>query len=149
MERLIDDLQSFDLSGAMLLAHSVEKKLTLSPNFTDEKMFGFLMSDGLSLKEENLIARLKQAFDAIDIFGGSAGDDLKFEKTSVYYGGKFHSNAAILTIIETECDFHLFKTQHFVPTEKELIITEVDFDKLIQIKKAQCMLMVRILNRLH
>lgn len=127
----ISDMKSFDLAEAMQLAHTVERKLHFSPHLEKEKMFGFLMSDGLSLKEENLIARLNQSFDVIDIFGGSAGDNLKFEKTHVFFDGAFHTNAAVLNIIEIECDFSLFKTQHFVATEKELITTDVDFDKRI------------------
>jgi len=128
---LIQDLQTFDLAEAMKLTHSVERQLQFSAHLSADKMFGFLLSDGLSLKEENLIARLNQSFDAIDIFGGSAGDNLDFEQTHVFFEGKFYSNAAVLSVIEVKDDFQLFKTQHFLPTEKELITTDVDFDKRI------------------
>ncbi len=128
---LINDLQTFDLAEAMKLVNTVERKLQRSSKISADSMFGFLMSDGLSLKEENLIARLNQSFDAIDIFGGSAGDYLNFEKTHVFYNGEFQCNAAVLSIIELKCDFSLFKTQHFIPTDKELITTDVDFDARI------------------
>jgi len=128
---LIKDLQSFDLNDAMILANSMERQLEFSPHLTEDKMFGFLLSDGMSLKEENLIARLTQAFDRIPIFGGSAGDNLEFQQTFVYHDGQFHTNAAILSVIEVKDDFQLFRTQHFIATEKELITTEVDFEKRI------------------
>jgi len=128
---LIENLQTFDLADSMQLANTVERQLQYSARLSAENMFGFLLSDGLSLKEENLIARLSQSFDSIDIFGGSAGDNLEFGQTFVFYNGQFYSNAAVLTIFELKDDFCLFKTQHFVATSKELITTEVDFEKRI------------------
>ncbi len=128
---LIQNVQTFDLSEAMTLANSIERQLEFSAHLTEKRMFGFLLSDGLSLKEENLIARLSQAFDRISLFGGSAGDNLEFKQTHVYSDGRFYSNAAVLTIFEVKDDFELFRTQHFVPTDKELVTTEVDFENRI------------------
>ncbi|MDQ7048580.1 MAG: FIST N-terminal domain-containing protein [Enterobacterales bacterium] len=128
---LIKDLQSFDLNDAMTLANSIERQLQFSPHLSEDRMFGFLLSDGMSLKEENLIARLSQAFERIPIFGGSAGDNLEFKKTFVYYEGQFYRDAAILSVIEVKDDFQMFRTQHFIATDKELITTEVDFERRI------------------
>ncbi|MFK5857243.1 MAG: FIST N-terminal domain-containing protein [Bacteroidota bacterium] len=126
---LIENVNQFELADAMKLVHTVERDLQYSSRITEENMFGFLMADGLSMKEEILIARLNQAFDGINIFGGSAGDDLKFDNTYVFFEGKFYTQSALLLIIELKCDYTLFKTQHFIPTHKELITTEVDFEK--------------------
>jgi len=128
---LIKDLQNFDLSDAMTLSNSVERQLEFSPHLSEDKMFGFLLTDGMSLMEETLIARLSQAFDKIRLFGGSAGDNLEFNETFVFHQGQFYNNAAILSVIEVKDDFQLFRTQHFEATNKELITTEVDFDKRI------------------
>lgn len=45
--------------------------------------FGLLLVDGLSLMEERLAAALYQALGDMPIIGGSAGDDLAFERTAV------------------------------------------------------------------
>jgi hypothetical protein len=128
---LIDDLKGFDLAQAIKIKTAAEQQLKLEPHLNSGKTFGFLMTDGLSMKEENTIARLKQAFDKLPIFGGSAGDDLKFEATFVSYCGHEYQNAAVFLLIETDCDIELFRTQHFKPTNRELITTEVDFERRI------------------
>ncbi len=59
-------------------------------------------------------------------YRGSAGDDLKFAKTCVYSDGRFRSDSAVLILISTSLPFRIFKTQHFVPTDKRLVVTEAD-----------------------
>ena len=56
----------------------------------------------------------------------NTGTTVPDAETYVYYQGKFYSNAAIISLIETKRDFKLFRTQHFIPTDKELITTDVD-----------------------
>jgi hypothetical protein len=58
--------------------------------------------------------------------GGSAGDDLEFEQTAVYWDGEFIPDAAVFTLFETSLPFVSFKLQHFRPTEKKLVITAAD-----------------------
>jgi hypothetical protein len=127
----VKDVNHFNLSQAMQLSLEIESKLQLSNHYSDETAFGFLMTDGLSLKEELVISSLSHAFGDISILGGSAGDDLKFKRTFVYHNGKFHSNSAVLAVIEVVNDFEIFKMQHFVPTNKELVTTKVNFEKRI------------------
>jgi len=127
----IADLQSFGLNEAMKSANTVERNLQHSEHLDGDRMFGFLISDGLAMREEDLIARLNQCFQEIEIFGGSAGDNLEFKETLVFYNSEFHSQSAIFTVIEVKDDFRLFKTQHFIPTNKELITTKVEFKKRI------------------
>ncbi|MBD3232541.1 MAG: FIST domain containing protein [candidate division Zixibacteria bacterium] len=90
------------------------------------KAFALLLIDGLSVMEETVTANLHQALDNIPIIGGSAGDDVAFEKTYVYAEGEFVSDAAVMGLCTTSLQFETFKTQHFVPTDKKLVITEAD-----------------------
>ena len=89
-------------------------------------MFGLLLIDGLSILEEQVIALLHNQFEGISIIGGSAGDDLQFQATKVFSDGQFISDAALFTLFETTLPFHVFKTQHFQPTDKKLVITDAD-----------------------
>jgi hypothetical protein len=123
---LITFLKDFNLSEAQQLAIKVQKELVFSDRLMKEKMFGFLLIDGLSILEEQIIASLHNQFEGISIAGGSAGDDLKFAATKVYSDGRFLSDAAVVTLFETTLPFHVFQTQHFRPTDKKLVITEAD-----------------------
>lgn len=92
--------------------------------------FSLLLVDGLSMIEERLVASLYQQIGNIPIIGGSAGDDLRFEKAHVYDGdGHFISNAAIFAVIETKSTIVTFKVQHFKHSEIELVITGADPEK--------------------
>ncbi len=90
--------------------------------------FGFLLVDGLSMKEEPLISALYMALGNVQIVGGSAGDNLKFKQTFVYYNGELLEDAAVLTLFSTALPFRVFKHQHFLPSSTKLVITEADPD---------------------
>src|SRR5438477_138451 len=62
----------------------------------------------------------------LDRLGGSAGDDLRFERTAVYHDGRFLSDAALFVHFRTSEPFVTFKVQHFVPTAQKLVITDAD-----------------------
>ena len=96
---------------------------------TELQAFGFLLVDGLSMKEESLISALYMALGNIPLFGGSAGDSLKFKQTFVYFDGKLLNDAAVFTLFLTTLPFQIFKHQHFLPTETRLVVTEADPDK--------------------
>ena len=123
---LIDPVNQFDLTQAEKLFKTVQSQVQQDGISADWKQFGFLLVDGLSMQEENLIASLYHQFYNIPIFGGSAGDDLHFQSTSVYYDGRFISNAAVFSLFQTTLPFHVFKIQHFIPGKEKLVITESD-----------------------
>jgi hypothetical protein len=86
---------------------------------------GIVLADGLSGAEEELMEKIG---DRTDIFfvGGSAGDDLKFQKTQVTLGGKAYTNAAVLLLLELKKGFDIIKTQSFRTIGKTLVATKVD-----------------------
>ncbi|MFH0725335.1 MAG: FIST N-terminal domain-containing protein [Pseudomonadota bacterium] len=124
--RLISPLNRFGLLEASAFADELRRELSFSNGFEKEKMFGLLMIDGLSILEEQIISSLYNQLDGISIIGGSAGDDLKFGETKVYWDGQFVSDAAVFTLLETTLPFYVFNTQHFMPMEQKLVITGAD-----------------------
>jgi hypothetical protein len=60
------------------------------------------------------------------LVGGSAGDDLNFGRTWVLYGGRFISNAATLMLVATPRRFSVFKTEHFLQTDRKVVVTGAD-----------------------
>ena len=59
------------------------------------KYVGIVLTDGLSGAEEALMEKIGDRSDLFFV-GGSAGDDLKFQKTQVMLEGKAYTNAAVL-----------------------------------------------------
>ena len=124
--RLIKDLEQFNEGESIALKHSINEALTSTASCQKENRLGFVLIDGLSGKEEVTIANLYNGFEGMEIVGGSSGDSLAFEETSVFGEAQCASNAAVFVVIETDLPFRTFKYQHFEPTESDLVITGAD-----------------------
>lgn len=83
-----------------------------------------ILTDGLSKQEDLLVSALEAALGDVPVFGGSAGDALEFRQTWVLHGGTFHSNAALLLLIETRLAFRGLCFDHFLPTDQQMVITD-------------------------
>lgn len=112
--------------GLTVVESALRKIEERAPQASAENTFAFLLIDGLSLQEDKTTRILQGALGNIGMFGGSAGDDLGLKKTMVFVNGAFHANSAILALIHTNCSFKIFKEQHFVSTEKTLVVTRAD-----------------------
>lgn len=88
------------------------------------KYVGVVLMDGLSASEEKLMEKLGDSTD-VTFIGGSAGDDLKFERTYVCAEGRAFTNAAILALVKPKVGFDFIKTQSFKTMGKSLVATKV------------------------
>ena len=123
----IPSLRELDTGRIEEVVGSVQERLSHTLRVKPEaRAFGLLLIDGLSVKEEQVAAILANAVEDVPIAGGSAGDDLKFEKTHVYVDGKFVSDVALFALFITTLPFVPIKTQHFEASEKRLVITGAD-----------------------
>jgi hypothetical protein len=86
---------------------------------------GLLLVDGLSGAEERVMDRLGDLTD-VAIIGGSAGDDLAFQRTFVAMDGEAHTDAAVLLLLEPRAGFRVLKTQSFRPLGRTLRVTHAD-----------------------
>ncbi|GGA11035.1 hypothetical protein GCM10011326_23670 [Salipiger profundus] len=82
-----------------------------------------ILADGLSKQEDLLVATLEAALGEVPVFGGSAGDNLAFRETFVLHDGQFHTNAALLLLLETDLEFRGLGFDHFLPTERQMVVT--------------------------
>jgi hypothetical protein len=96
----------------------------LPPSATDT--FAFLLVDGLAMQEELLVSCIHQRLGGIELVGGSAADDTRFGATHLYHGGRFHRDVALLNLVRTDLPFLAFRTQHFVHSEKRMVVTQAD-----------------------
>lgn len=60
------------------------------------------------------------------IAGGSAGDDLKFQKTFASYNGTVVSDGAVILFVKTPLPFFIQKENIFKPTGSRTKITQAD-----------------------
>lgn len=85
---LIDDLEHFELANAQPLVDTLLEQCrqqTIAP--INEHSFALTLLDGLSSREEQVLATLDAALGRIPSFGGSAGDDNHLSHTHVYTAG--------------------------------------------------------------
>ena len=123
----LGNLQHFEIGQGETLARSLLDDLeSRTPHVDSRHCFGFLLIDGMSMREEPVTRTFQHALGNIALFGGSAGDDLKFERTWIYGDGAFHPDSAVLIVVATSYPFKIFKTQHFVSDQERLIVTEAD-----------------------
>lgn len=87
---------------------------------------GLIFADGISKQEDILISTLETVLGDLPIFGGSAGDGLRFESTFVLHKSEVHENSAVLLLLETDLPFQGVGFDHFLPTGSKLIITAAD-----------------------
>ncbi|WP_417277756.1 FIST N-terminal domain-containing protein [Celeribacter sp.] len=96
------------------------------PHFEHE--FAMLLVDGLSEREDALTAALSSGLGPVPLFGGSAGDGVRFKETFLLNGRQITENAAMLTFFRTHCPVRVFSCDHFQVTEKRMVVTEAEPD---------------------
>ena len=82
--------------------------------------------DGMHGDEELVNERLGNAAPALDVVGGSAGDDLGFTGTWVAVGDRVSHHGVAVLALETGVPFRVVKTCSFVPSGTRLRITKAD-----------------------
>ncbi|RAR63057.1 hypothetical protein BCL93_103290 [Onishia taeanensis] len=129
-QALISDLEGFDLIGAQRLTANLLddcRRQALAP--VGGHCFALTLLDGLSSSEEQVLASLDAALGSIPSFGGSAGDDNRLAHTYVFYQGQFHSQAAVVVMINTRLPFEVFTTHHLRPRREKLVVTRADHER--------------------
>jgi hypothetical protein len=123
----IDHLREFRIAeGPTLVQDLLQNLESQAPQANADNSFAFLMIDGLAEREEPVTRALQAALGKLPLFGGSAGDGLNFGRTHVFFDGGFHSDSAVLVLATTPLPFRIFKTQHFVASDKRVVVTDAD-----------------------
>ncbi len=123
----IAPLSGFDLPhGHALVSELVARLERAAPRPVAGHTFALLLIDGMSGREEWVVSSLALGLGDIPLFGGSAGDQLRFGRTHVCLDGAVQTDAAVLLLVNTGCPFAVFRTQHFVNTDKKMVVTGAD-----------------------
>lgn len=122
---VINDLAAVDAERASQLTLRLRAELIAKAADWPTEI-AFLLSDGLSLKEDSLVWNIGPALGRTPLIGGSAGDGLAFGETMIFADGRFRGNAAVLAILRTRCRVTAFRFDHLVPTETCMVVTGAD-----------------------
>lgn len=117
---LLKPLRPVAIEGIAAQARMLASRFPRSANW---KRVALVFADGLSKQEDLLVAALNAGLGDVPVFGGSAGHGLAFDETFVLHGGRAHSDAALLVLLETDLDFRALGFDHFLPTEKRMVVT--------------------------
>ncbi|WP_428035076.1 nitric oxide-sensing protein NosP [Amphritea sp.] len=128
--QLIGGLQQFDFNDAQGVVEQLSERCLeqqIAP--IKDHSFALTLFDGLSTQEEKVLVTLDSALGSIPHFGGSAGDDICLANTHVYFDGAFHTNAAVIILVNTSCEFRVFSGHHMESRDTKLVVTEADSEQ--------------------
>jgi len=121
----VPTLSAFDPERARTMAFDLRAGLTFSTADWANDV-AFLLTDGLSLMEDQLVWTLSEALGQSPLVGGSAGDGLRFGQTFVLVDRRFQTNTAALAVLRTPCTVTAFRFDHLEPTEHRMVVTNAD-----------------------
>jgi len=129
---VISDIDQFGVERAIETVRRLKSQVCpTSARAIKDSVFALMLVDGLSNAEESIVAAIHWAIDDIQLIGGSAGDGLAFQRTSLIHNGLELQRSAILLMIESDFPFSVFKTQNFEPTPIKLVVTAADTENRI------------------
>lgn len=113
--------------GTAAAVQSLEESLQVQLRHLDPtRHLGFVLVDGLHGSEEQVNEMLGNAAPLLDFVGGSAGDDLAFDRTWVAVGDEVSYHGAALVVAQSAVPFQVVKSCSFNPTGRTLQITKAD-----------------------
>ena len=128
--KLIRNLEDFSFTDAQAVVDGlISDCLQQQVAPIKDKSFALTLLDGLSTLEEQVLVTLDSVLGSIPHFGGSAGDDICLTNTHVYFEGRFHTDAAVIILINTTCAFEVFSGHHMLSKGEKLVVTEADSDQ--------------------
>ncbi|PWE32550.1 GfdT protein [Maritimibacter sp. 55A14] len=123
--QVIENLRDF--TPHTFVSQSVRARARLAGEASDwPNEFAFLAVDGLSMKEDELVAALAAGLGPMPLFGGSAADGERYAETLIACDGAVLRNAAVVCMLRTDCPVRVFRLDHFHPTERRMVVTEAD-----------------------
>lgn len=122
-----EDLDHFDPQEAQTAIRQLVAGARLDHGAAEDlHQVALFFVDGLSHREELLTMTAQYALGDVQLIGGSSGDDLTFAETGVLHEGRFHSDAAVITVLTSRRPMHVFCANHYRPGSARMVITEAD-----------------------
>jgi hypothetical protein len=117
-------IENISTSGMHTVAGEVERLIHELDDCGDggpgRRRFAMCLIDGMSFAEEAVTAAIHWALDDIPLIGGSAGDDLRWQKPVLFHNGTVRSDSAVILLVATD-----------IPTDAKFVVTASDPDRRI------------------
>ncbi|KJS38157.1 MAG: hypothetical protein VR70_10635 [Rhodospirillaceae bacterium BRH_c57] len=125
---LIEDVGALRVTECRQRTQEVRSRLESRTGRTLDSStgFAFLLCDGLCLNEERVVSAISATLSGIPLVGGSAGDDLQFQTSGVYHGGRFYDAAALLLLADCRLPFRAFSTHNVNATNQRMVVTQAE-----------------------
>ncbi|WP_107923144.1 FIST signal transduction protein [Lysinibacillus parviboronicapiens] len=131
---LMNNIEKYPIFDRTKVLQSAKKLgIRLESPQIDKEGLAFIFPTGLVAGEEKMLSIVNSIFhhDGFPIFGGTAGDDEKFEKTIVSLNGQQTGKGGVVVFIKPYLEFYIQKENIFKSTGIELKITKADPEKRI------------------
>lgn len=125
------NMSTFGLEEGGALVAALRRRLVGLAGAETHDLFALTLLDGLCQREEVILAALQRALHDIPLVGGSNGDDLSFQNTFVICDGEVMRDTGLLILVRSMRPFRVFKSDHFEPTAKKLVVTACDPDNRV------------------
>lgn len=131
---LMTDIAQYPIFERQKLVNSAKQLgIQLQSKNIENEGLAFVFPVGLHAGEEKMLSVINSIFehDGFPIFGGTAGDDAKFEATYVSVNGEMTSTGGAVIFMKPTVDFYIIKENNFESTGKKVKITKADPEKRI------------------
>jgi hypothetical protein len=111
--------------GVGQAAAALSQKLGVSLRHLDPERFACLaLVEGGRGQEEAINEALGNVCPFVPFVGGSAGDNIAYQRTWVFADGAIESNACALMVLELVAPHVVLKTCNYVATERTVVVTK-------------------------
>ncbi len=124
----MEGLSDFGIEKGGELVLDLKRRFAPPATGSATDVFALTLLDGLSQREELVLSALQRALDDIPLVGGSSGDALTFQDAFVFLDGRVMHDTGLLLLVRTRRPFRVFKSDHFEPTTKKMVVTACDPD---------------------
>jgi hypothetical protein len=131
---LMNDIEKYPIFERTKLTNAAKKVgIHVTSKQIEKEGLAYIFPVGLKAGEENMLSVVNSIFehDGFSIFGGTAGDDAKFQETFVSVNGEISSTGGAVIFMKPTADFYIYKENIFKSTNKQLKITKSSPEKRI------------------
>lgn len=131
---LMKDIEKYPIFDRPQLIEAVTSiGIQVAARDIEKQGLAYVFPVGLKSGEEKMLSVINSIFtyDGFPIFGGTAGDDAKFEVTKVSVNGVISSTGGATVFMKPNVDFYIYKENIFESTGHHVKITKADAEKRI------------------
>ena len=122
---VVEDLSRIDAGAVVADMIRARRSLDLARASLPHE-FAFLLVDGTSQREDDLMDAIAHGLGPVPLFGGSAGDGTDFRRSLLSLNGTVMTGAAVLVFARSACPVQVFSFDHLEPSDGRMVVTAAD-----------------------